>query len=212
VHVSSTYLHVCFCRYVEIHQLVFDKNTCTIRTNRITDGGLRTESAVRASRAGRVKRASRSVCGPSPPVGPGRRAPRRLRQARGTDSKRTGEPGRPVTGLGSLLRAPPRAGGPDDSRWLLPGRRRPRCPDGPGPLRTTPHAPNRFHLVRALTGFPAHRTGGPGDSCDTCTLFYPDLEISSRCTVVFLPVLHPVIVFQLLPLVLPRWKCSIAVD
>jgi hypothetical protein len=130
-------------------------------------------------------------------VGSGRRAPRRLRQAWGTDSKGTGEPGRPVTRLGSLLGAHPRPGGPDDRRWRpLPGRRRSRRPDGLGPLHTTPHAPNRFHRVRALTGFPTHLAGGPSDPCNTCTLLHPDLQLSSRCTVDFLPVLHPVIFFR----------------
>ena len=37
LYVSSTYLQVFFARYVEIYQLVFDKNTYIIRTNRITD-------------------------------------------------------------------------------------------------------------------------------------------------------------------------------
>ena len=37
MYVSCTYLHVFFCIYVQIHQFVFDKNTCKIRTNRFTD-------------------------------------------------------------------------------------------------------------------------------------------------------------------------------
>ena len=36
--VSCTYVHVFFSSYVQIHQFVFAKNTCRIRTNRITDG------------------------------------------------------------------------------------------------------------------------------------------------------------------------------
>ncbi len=36
--VSCQYhIHVFLCTYVQIHQFVFDKNTCRIRTNRITD-------------------------------------------------------------------------------------------------------------------------------------------------------------------------------
>ncbi len=134
--------------------------------------------------------------------GLGRRVTRFPRQARrrGTDSKGTGEPGRPVTGLGSLLGALPVPREPDGRRWRpLLGWRRSRRPVGPGRLRTTPRAPNRFHLVRALTGFPAHRTGGPGDPCDPCiicTLLHLDPGFSSRGTVDFLPVLHPVIFFQ----------------
>ena len=31
--------YVFFGTYVQIHQIVFDKNTCRIRTNRFTDGG-----------------------------------------------------------------------------------------------------------------------------------------------------------------------------
>jgi hypothetical protein len=57
-----------------------------------------------------------------------RRAPRRLRQARCTDSKGTGEPGRcPVAGLGSLLGVSSHARELDGRRWrLLPRWRRAR--------------------------------------------------------------------------------------
>jgi hypothetical protein len=121
------------------------------------------------------------------PVGPGRRATRHLRQARGTDSKGTGEPGRPVCRCSEPSPAP---GGPDGRRWLPPplGWRRSRRLDGPSPLRTTPHAPNRFHLIRALTGFPAHQAGGPSDPCNPCsicTLLHLNPGFSSRGTVDF---------------------------
>ena len=36
LYVSSSYLQLFFARYVEIYQLVFDKNTYIIRTNMIT--------------------------------------------------------------------------------------------------------------------------------------------------------------------------------
>jgi hypothetical protein len=56
------------------------------------------------------------------PGGARRRALRRLRQMLGTDSKGTGEQGRPVAGIGSLLGVSSQARGPDGRRWRpLPG-------------------------------------------------------------------------------------------
>ena len=108
--------------------------------------------------------------------GTGTERPDLNRQARGTDLLGTGEPGRSVAGLGSLPGARPTPPGePGDRRWRPP-------PDGgghgawrvPGHPCTTPRAPNRFHLVRALTSFrtPAGRAGQPLLSLQTPARFY----------------------------------------
>ncbi len=61
MHVCGKYLYVFFCTYVQIHQFVFDKNTCRIRTNRFTDGNkMQGNSRVREMRSGA---AVRCVCG-----------------------------------------------------------------------------------------------------------------------------------------------------
>ena len=112
----------------------------------------------------------------------------------------TGEPGRPVAGLGSLLGARPAPGEPDGRRLRAPqGWRRPRRLAGPGPPCTTPQAPNRFHLVRALTGL--SHTGRAGRANPAIPAIFARLcpsgpGFSPRGTVDFLPVLHLVIFFQ----------------
>jgi hypothetical protein len=74
----------------------------TLSWNVVAQGNVMAESVARASRAGGAARASGPVCGPARP-GPGGarcRVSSRFRQVRGTDSKGTGEPERPVAGLG----------------------------------------------------------------------------------------------------------------
>ena len=104
-----------------------------------------------------------------------------------------------MAGLGSLLGARPAPGEPDGRRRRAsPERGPPRRLAGPGPPCTTPRSPNRFHLVRALTGL--SHTGRAGRAnlfpCITCTLLHLDPGFIPRGTVDFLPVLHLVIFFQ----------------
>jgi hypothetical protein len=108
------------------------------------------------------------------PGGSWHRAPRRLRQARGTDSKETGEPGRPVAGLGSPFGVSSLAG----DRAAAGGG---RCRGGGGPgasdgSRHLLHDSARSEQVPpgpCTDAFPAPRAGGPHDPCNTCWAFTP---------------------------------------
>ena len=93
-----------------------------------------------------------------------------------------------MAGLGSLLGAWPAPGEPDvRRRRASPERRRPRHLAGPGHPCTTPRPPNRFHLVRALTGL--SHTGRAGRAnlfpCITCTLLHLDSELSHAALLIF---------------------------
>jgi hypothetical protein len=88
--------------------------------------------------------------------------PSRFLQVLGTDSTGTGGPDHPVEGLGSLLQG---SGADRQQVAEAAGAVASLAPLlGQAPHRTTLNAPNRFHLVRALTRFRA-RAGGPRVPC-----------------------------------------------
>jgi hypothetical protein len=125
------------------------------------------------------------------PGGARRRAPRRLRQARSTDSKGTGEPDRPVAGLGSLLGNWTAAGG-----GRCRGGGGPGALDGPGPSLHDSARSEQVPPGLCTDAFSAPRAGGPRDPCNTCKVLHLCPESIFVARLFIPPVLHSVIFFS----------------